>query len=233
MGSSVQTPEVGIRKVLLVADAPRSGLAAALNERPGLECVGSEPHSHLDALYAEQPDVVLIDCGGLEQGYLGRIYTLRLVSEVPIMALVEEGAKAGEAVAMGADAVCVMPISCDELDTRIGRLIYRTGPVRESHLLVEGPVRVDRLGHSVTCSGREIALTETEFRMLVVFAQRPGHALGHSELVELVWRDPYRGREEVKLYVSYLRRKFREMSVDPFETVRGIGYRYRPRPVVT
>ena len=34
----------------------------------------------------------------------------------------------------------------------------------------------------------------------------------------------------MKLYVSYLRRKLGgAAAVDPVETVRGVGYRYRPR----
>jgi DNA-binding response OmpR family regulator len=35
----------------------------------------------------------------------------------------------------------------------------------------------------------------------------------------------------VKLYVSYLRRRFAPAEVDPIETVRGVGYRYHPRRI--
>ena len=50
------------------------------------------------------------------------------------------------------------------------------------------------------------------------------------QLLELVWGDRIRERDEVKLYVSYLRRKLgAAAAVDPVETVRGVGYRYRPR----
>ena len=50
--------------------------------------------------------------------------------------------------------------------------------------------------------------------------------------IELVWGDRIRERDEVKLYVSYLRRKLGGAAdVDPVETVRGVGYRYRPRLV--
>jgi hypothetical protein len=39
----------------------------------------------------------------------------------------------------------------------------------------------------------------------------------------------YRERGEVKLYVGYLRRQLRQAaSIDPLETVRGIGYRCHP-----
>ena len=35
----------------------------------------------------------------------------------------------------------------------------------------------------------------------------------------------------MKLYVSYLRRRFAPTEVDPIETVRGVGYRFRPRRI--
>jgi DNA-binding response OmpR family regulator len=38
-----------------------------------------------------------------------------------------------------------------------------------------------------------------------------------------------RSRQQVKLYIGYLRRKLVEAcGEDPIETVRGFGYRYRP-----
>jgi DNA-binding response OmpR family regulator len=68
--------------------------------------------------------------------------------------------------------------------------------------------------------------------MLATFAENPGRVLGHGQLLELVWGSGLRERDEVKLYVSYLRRKLLAAArVDPVETVRGIGYRYRPRRV--
>ncbi|HEX3735939.1 MAG TPA: helix-turn-helix domain-containing protein [Solirubrobacterales bacterium] len=66
--------------------------------------------------------------------------------------------------------------------------------------------------------------------LLTVFAEHPGRVLDHDELLELVWGDRARERDEVKLYVSYLRRKLGDAAdVDPVETVRGVGYRYGPR----
>ena len=57
--------------------------------------------------------------------------------------------------------------------------------------------------------------------------------LSHDQLRELVWGDTEsRSRDEVKLYVGYLRRKLREGAggEPPIETVRGFGYRYVSAP---
>jgi hypothetical protein len=41
--------------------------------------------------------------------------------------------------------------------------------------------------------------------VLVTLARRPDQVLGHAELVDLVWRDAYRGNAEVKLESGMLR----------------------------
>ena len=99
-------------------------------------------------------------------------------------------------------------------------------------VLTDEFVEIDRVRHRVSVLGNEVALTPIEFRMLATFAENPGRVLGHGQLLELVWGDRIRERDEVKLYVSYLRRKLGGAAdVDPVETVRGVGYRYRPRLV--
>ena len=101
-------------------------------------------------------------------------------------------------------------------------------------VLTDEFVEIDRVRHRCSVLGNEVALTPIEFRMLATFAENPGRVLGHGQLLELVWGDRIRERDEVKLYVSYLRRKLGGAAdVDPVETVRGVGYRYRPRLMKT
>jgi DNA-binding response OmpR family regulator len=47
------------------------------------------------------------------------------------------------------------------------------------------------------------------------------------QLLEEVWGNADADPKQVRLYVSYLRRKLNDAGVDPIETVRGFGYRYR------
>jgi DNA-binding response OmpR family regulator len=77
-----------------------------------------------------------------------------------------------------------------------------------------------------------VTLTPLEFRLLTTFARHPGQTLSRDQLSELVWGDSatLSGGNHVKLYVGYLRRKL-AIEPSPIETVRGFGYRYRPRPL--
>jgi DNA-binding response OmpR family regulator len=220
------------KKVLVVGHPAQLYLAAGLSARLAMDCADAEPGEPLRALYEEQPDLVLIDCGDLDDGCLGAIKKIRLVSGVPIMALVPEGRSGSTALQCGADAIGYTPVRWDEFEARVDRLFGRSESDHEASVLVDEFVEIDKREHAVRCGDVELVLTPTEFRMLVAFAERPEVAIEHGDLVDLIWRDGYRGPEEVKLYVSYLRRKFRAAGINPIETLRGFGYRYRPSPLV-
>jgi DNA-binding response OmpR family regulator len=61
--------------------------------------------------------------------------------------------------------------------------------------------------------------------MLEVFLRHAGQVLAREQLLSHVWGYDYDpGSNVVDVYVGYLRRKLGSRS---FETVRGVGYRYR------
>jgi DNA-binding response OmpR family regulator len=188
----------------------------------------------LRAFYERQPDLVLLDLELPDAEGLDILATVRALSDVPVLALTgddEEGRVA--ALRAGADDCVSKPPPQAELDARIEALMRRPrqGDLRPV-VLTDEYVEIDRVRHRVMVLGTEVALTPIEFRMLATFAENPGRVLGHGQLLELVWGDRIRERDEVKLYVSYLRRKLGGAAdVDPVETVRGVGYRYRPRLV--
>jgi DNA-binding response OmpR family regulator len=188
----------------------------------------------LRAFYERRPDLVVLDLELPDADGLDILATMRSLSDVPVLALTgnaEEGRVA--ALRAGADDCVSKPPSEVELDARIEALMRRPrhGDLRPV-VLTDEYVEIDRIRHRVMVLGNEVALTPIEFRMLATFAENPGRVLGHGQLLELVWGDRIRERDEVKLYVSYLRRKLGGAAdVDPVETVRGVGYRYRPRMV--
>jgi DNA-binding response OmpR family regulator len=176
-------------------------------------------------------DVELPDADGLDI-----LATIRALSDVPVIALtgLDEEQRIA-ALRGGADDCISKPPPEAELEARLEALLRRPrqGDLRPV-VLADEFVEIDRVRHRCSVLGNEVALTPIEFRMLATFAENPGRVLGHGQLLELVWGDRIRERDEVKLYVSYLRRKLGGAAdVDPVETVRGVGYRYRPRLMKT
>lgn len=225
-----------VRKALAIGEdrAEREALGAAL-DGVGIRLVNARNgRTALKAFYAERPDVVVLDleldgADGLE--VLARIRELSDVPVVVVAAAGSGGEERARALRAGADDCVTRPLSRSEMTARVEALLRRPRTdVQPTGVLDDDFVHIDRLRHRVEVLGVEVSLTPTEFRMLSTFAEHPGRVLGHGQLLEMVWGDGLRERDEVKLYVSYLRRKLgRAAKVNPVETVRGVGYRYRPQ----
>ncbi len=189
----------------------------------------------LRTLYRERPDVVVLDFDLPDATGYELVDRIREISEVPLVALIgrDSAAERVRVLRAGADDCVTKPVG-PELMARIEALLRRPRPVIEVATIIEDDfIQIDRSRHRVQALGTEVALTPTEFKMLGAFAENPGRVLGHGQLLDLVWGDRIRAKDEVKLYVSYLRRKLGAVGVDPVETVRGVGYRYQPRTTHT
>jgi DNA-binding response OmpR family regulator len=211
-----------------------SGSLEELLREAGIEVVqAADGAAGLKAFYAERPDVVLLDLDLADVNGFEILSTVRELSDVPVLAITANDGETDRirALRAGADDCMTKPTSEQELLARIEALLRRSRSAPEiAPVLDDEFIRIDHPRHRVEILGVEVGLTPIEFRMLATFAENPGRVLGHGQLLDLVWGDRHRDKDEVKLYVSYLRRKLGEAAgVDPVETVRGVGYRYRPR----
>jgi DNA-binding response OmpR family regulator len=102
-------------------------------------------------------------------------------------------------------------------------------PLRPADVYADTLLTVDFRQRTVELGGEELALTPLEFRLLAAFVRYPRQVLSHDRLLELAWGDSrWVSREQLRLTVSYLRRKLGADGRQAIETVRGFGYRYRP-----
>ena len=90
-----------------------------------------------------------------------------------------------------------------------------------------GRLEIDLAHQQVRESGRPIALSRTEYRLLRALAQHPGMVVSHTQLLEQVWGVGY-GQETEFLWV-YIRRLRRKIEPDPAHpkyilTAPGLGY---------
>jgi DNA-binding response OmpR family regulator len=217
-------------------DLEQRSALRGLSDRASTELVRAENgNDGLRAFYEGQPDLVVLDLELPDTEGLDILATIRALSDVPLIALTSHDAEEEriEALRGGADDCVSKPPLEAELEARIEALLRRPRQTDSRPVVLSDEfVEIDRVRHRVAVLGNEVALTPIEFRMLATFAENPGRVLGHGQLLELVWGDRIRERDEVKLYVSYLRRKLGTAAdVDPVETVRGVGYRYRPRRI--
>ena len=81
--------------------------------------------------------------------------------------------------------------------------------------------------HALTVDGAPVRLTKTEYAILKLLMQNPGHAVSKSVILDRISLDtPDCTDASLKQHVSNLRRKLREAGGrDCIEAVWGIGFR--------
>lgn len=185
----------------------------------------------LRSFYAERPGIVVLQLTLPDVDGYDVLARIKELSDVPVVAVAGDGGEERVVcLRAGADDCVSEPPLPEEVVARIEALLRRRRPApSEPDVIEDDFLQIDRARHRVTVLGIDVSLTPTEFRMLRAFAASPDRVLAHEQLLDEVWGDRIRGRDEVKLYVSYLRRKLAAAGIDPVETVRGVGYRYAPR----
>ncbi len=130
---------------------------------------------------------------------------------------------------MGADDYVTKPFKIKPLIHRIKALLRRTVPdqAHADRVALQG-VEIDRLNHQVKVEGGELMLTPTEFRLLWVLARQPGRPFSRHELMDSSRGEDANALERtIDVHIRSLRQKLGEHA-DLIETVRGVGYRFRP-----
>jgi DNA-binding response OmpR family regulator len=116
------------------------------------------------------------------------------------------------------------------LDARIRAVIRRTaraGSPAETY----GELMIDRCSLIVRRAGRDVSLTPTELRLLLVLSGSPRQVFSREQLLDLVWEHDYLGDSRlVDACVQRLRAKIETDTSEPryIQTVRGFGYRFGP-----
>ncbi|MGJ9372776.1 winged helix-turn-helix domain-containing protein [Nesterenkonia sp. CF4.4] len=108
------------------------------------------------------------------------------------------------------------------------RLHYITArlPARsEGERLLVGDLELDAAARTVRRGGRDIDLSDTEFRLLRLLMRRARTVLPKSEILQQVWEYEFAGQANiVELYISYVRKKIEADMPRMIHTVRGAGY---------
>ena len=215
--------------------------------REGFDTVRATRGSEVFEAVAEQVpslillDLMLPDMSGTE--ICRRLRADPATRDVPVIMVTAKGEEIDRVVGfeVGADDYVTKPFSTRELVLRVRAMLRRREGVApgggteedgESAHYEFGVLRIDEGAHRVWVAGRELQLTATEFKLLMVMVRRSGRVQTRGSLLQDVWdMPPDLNTRTVDTHVKRLREKLGAASAH-VETVRGVGYRFNPNPGV-
>ena len=129
---------------------------------------------------------------------------------------------------IGGDDYLTKPFSFSELLARVQALIRRASRSPESSRLTTGDVTLDLVSREVTRAGAPVALQPREFALLAFLLRHAGRPVSKTMILENVWDYSFDPQTNVvDVVVSRLRAKL-DPGHERLETVRGVGYIFRP-----
>jgi DNA-binding response OmpR family regulator len=219
--------------VLLVEDDPSIREVASLGlEQAGFRVTATGDGRDALTRFRQGPfdlvvlDVMLPSLDGLEV-----CREIRRESQIPIVMLSARSELHDVVVGLelGADDYVTKPFELPELVARIKAVLRRSTAGPSEGVISVAGLEIDPAGFSVRKGGEDVALTATEFRLLLELARRPKQVFTRDLLLELVWNYDYLGDSRlVDVAVQRLRGKIEDDPAQPklIQTVRGVGYRF-------
>ncbi|MCH9275086.1 MtrAB system response regulator MtrA [Bifidobacterium amazonense] len=243
--------ETETRTILIVDDDQALGeMLSIVLENEGFRTV-----TCLDGLRAVEvfplvrPDLILLDVmlPGLDG--VGVARAIRETSNVPIIMLTAKSDTQDVVAGLeaGADDYVAKPFKVVELLARIRARFRIAAPANgagvganggsetvgangtPSNRIERGRIVIDRLEHTATKDGCDLALTPMEFQLLFELASNAGEAISRASLLKRVWGYDNAGDTRlVNVHVQRLRAKVETDPENPriVQTVRGIGYKF-------
>ena len=232
-------------RVLVVEDEPNIRELVCLHlGLEGYACDGvGDGREALRLTEAERFDLLVLDVmiPGVDGLSLCRaVRNGRTNQDVPILLLTARSEESDKVLGLesGADDYLTKPFGVRELVARARALLRRprqnVPAAAANGLDAEPPVRIhgvdiDPARRRVRVDGRDVELTDQEFRLLYLLASHPGIVFSREALLQKIWRgDTFVTVRSVDTLVKRLRRRIESYPAEPrlLLTVWGVGYKF-------
>lgn len=135
----------------------------------------------------------------------------------------------------GCDDYLLKPFSYTELVSRVKALLRRyyvykgKDKVEPTKFINIDELTINIISNEVLIDEKEVILTETEYKILLLMAQNKKKIFSAQNLYESVWKEPYfySCNNTIMVHIRNLRRKLEKDPQNPkyIKTVWGKGYR--------
>lgn len=200
---------------------------------PGMS--GIELMQALRARWREMAVIILTGHGDLESAIAAvkagaHDYLIKPAQPDTIRQAVLEAVAASRRRKKQAQLLASLRAGLSSLDDLADETIHNPAPSPAARLVDIGDLHIDLRSHQVYRDGRQVHLSPTEFKLLVILATRPGEVSDYVTLARLGLdydTELWEAKELVKRHVFAMRQKIEPDPASPryLLNVRGVGYR--------
>lgn len=128
----------------------------------------------------------------------------------------------------GADDYMTKPFDLNVLQARVRvQLRNQTSSKQEEDLFDYDILKIHKTKCRVLIQNEEINLTSTEFKIILLLAEKPGHVFTREQLINNIQgENVFVTGRTIDTHIAGLRKKL-GIAANMIETIRGIGYRFK------
>ena len=225
-------------KILIVEDEERISnfICAVLNANEYETITTKTGREAMNMISSHCPDLVILDLGLPDMDGIEIIKFARTWTQMPIIVVsahMQERDKV-EALDAGADDYITKPFGTGELLARIRtalrhlRLNSSNEDVVAKGIYQTGNMVIDYNKMQVLIDGRNVHLTQNEFKIVSLLGMHPGKVLTYDYILKKLWGPATDGNNQIlRVHMANIRRKIEENPATPkyIFTETGVGYR--------
>lgn len=228
------------KQKILVADDAKDirEILRIMLEDAGFETIFANNGEEAVQKFDKSVDLVILDIMMPKYNGIDACARIREKAEVPILFLTAKSAESDmiEGFEAGGDDYLTKPFSCTELLLRVKALLKR--PHMGNSLLSQkedkGKILIqdiilDTELQQVMRDGKEISLTEIEYRIIQLLATNRNRIFTAKEIYEQVWEEPYmpNSTNTVMVHIRNIRKKLGDTGPNAkyLHNIWGRGYR--------
>lgn len=203
----------------------------------------SSAETGLHILRHDRPDMLVLDLGLPDRDGWDLTRLIRADRQLVATPIIMLTARAGDddriiGLELGADDYITKPFNPREVIARVRAILRRAegGLPAPGRRLSIADLALDLGDHTLTVRDQPVELTPTEFELLALFMENPGHTYTREELLEKTLGYSYEGTgRTLDSHIRNLRSKIEPEPARPqyIETVHRIGYRFVRQPKST
>jgi two-component system, OmpR family, response regulator VicR len=224
-----------MNKLLLVEDDESLALGIEFTLKDeGYEVFRASTVKEAKTLFESQKfDLIILDINLPDGNGYDLCKLIRTKSDVPVMFLtaLDEEVNVVLGLEIGGDDYITKPFGVREFLSRVKALLRRNSKkFSQASILKSGDIEVDTQTALVRKNGKDITLTAQEYRLLLIFMNRPHMLMKRDEILcELVDKNEiFFDENTLSVYIKRIREKVEDNPKEPeyIVTLRGHGYKW-------